>query len=60
MFYIITNKCSIRKFNTFLSTFIVLIKNKVVHLHQQTMTFTRKCIKTFGKKQMSSKLKGSL
>lgn len=40
--------------------FIVIFNNNHLSLHQQTMTFTRKCIKTFGKKQMSSKLKGSL
>lgn len=40
--------------------FTMIIYNNHLSLHQQTMTFTRKCIKTFGKKQMSSKLKGSL
>lgn len=51
-----TNKCSIGNFNTLFSTFIVLIKNKIVHLHQQTMIFASKVSKTKLKKQISSKL----
>lgn len=40
-----TYKCSIRKYNTLFSTFIVLIKNKVVHLHQITMNCIAKIMK---------------